>query len=159
MTRLLWTILRFCLSAWVGAAALFVVTGIREVTSTEFDAITKNHLALLRFPAYYAAGFGLMSLATVASLGLVVRHCPPARRIRVIAALCLTAVIVMVADRLWVYAPLETMMLDEAARVNPDFRTYHQWSKWINLLSVGMSLAAAVLAAVPRRQATVDTIS
>ena len=54
------TISRLALAAWVGAASLFVVTAIQEARSTEFDSITKNALAALRFPAYYAFGFALV---------------------------------------------------------------------------------------------------
>ena len=58
----------WALVAWVGAAILFVVTSVREVQSTDFDSNTKDHLALLRFPAYYLFGFTLVPVASVGAI-------------------------------------------------------------------------------------------
>ena len=66
--RLGLVIARFCTAAWVGAAALFVVTALREVRSSPFDPAAKDTLALLRFPAYYAFGFTLVGLALAGAL-------------------------------------------------------------------------------------------
>ena len=71
MTRLLWIVLRFSLCSWVGAAVLFVVTGVLQVQTPSFDAAIKNHLAVIRFPAYYIFGFTHVGVATVAVLGLL----------------------------------------------------------------------------------------
>lgn len=150
MNRFLWTVLRFSLSAWVGAAILFVVTGVREVTMTDFDAATKNLLAVTRFPAYYAFGFTLVAVAAIASFSLILVD--KERRPRKITLLLLSilALIVMYLDHRFIYLPLETMMLDPEGRLQPEFFTYHQRSKYINSFSVGVCLIASFIAACPR---------
>ena len=55
--RLGLAVARLASAAWVGAAMLFVITAVREVRHPGFDSSTKDTLALLRFPAYYAFGF------------------------------------------------------------------------------------------------------
>lgn len=149
MNRFLWTLLRFSLCAWVGAATLFVVTGVREVTMTEFDAATKNVLAATRFPAYYAFGFTLVAASTVSAFCLLLTSKVARRRTIVIFALALLSLIVMLLDHRFIYQPLETMMLEPEGRLDPEFFTYHQWSKYINCISVGASLIASLVSAWP----------
>ena len=56
---------RFCITAWTGAASLFVVATLLEVRSSELDSTTKSILATLRFPAYYLFAFALVTPALV----------------------------------------------------------------------------------------------
>ena len=63
------TLLRVLLAGWVGAAALFVVVGVREVTSQEFDSATRDALVLLRFPAYYVYGACSLGASWLCCLG------------------------------------------------------------------------------------------
>ena len=60
MSRAALTLARLLLSAWFGAAVLFVVIGVREVTHPGFDSMVRDQLAVLRFPAYYVCGFGCL---------------------------------------------------------------------------------------------------
>ena len=53
---------RFCLSAWIGAATLFVIVGVTEVTRGNFNSTTKDILVAVRFPAFYVCGVTLVSL-------------------------------------------------------------------------------------------------
>ncbi len=61
--RIGFAVARLASAAWAGAAVLFVITALREVRHPGFDSATKDTLALLRFPAYYAFGFILISVA------------------------------------------------------------------------------------------------
>ncbi|NQV26654.1 MAG: hypothetical protein HQ518_20050 [Rhodopirellula sp.] len=149
MNRFLWTVLRVSLSAWVGAAILFVITGVREVTMTDFDAATKNMLAATRFPAYYAFGFTLVIVAAISTVGLILIDRIARRRKVVILTLAILSLVVMFLDHRFIYLPLEAMMLEPEGRLQPDFFTYHQWSKYINCVSVGASLIASFVAACP----------
>ena len=146
--------LRFSLCAWVGAATLFVVTGVREVTMTDFDAATKNMLAATRFPAYYAFGFTLVAVAGISALGLILVDNQVRRRKIVLLALSVFALVVMLLDHQFIYKPLEIMMLEPEGRLDPEFFTYHQWSKYINCVSVGACLVASFLAAFPIKVST-----
>ena len=149
MNRFLWTVLRLSLCAWVGAATLFVVTGVREVTMTDFDAATKNMLAATRFPAYYAFGFTLIVVSAISAFGLILTSKEARRRKNVVLALAVFSLIVMWLDHQFIYQPLEIMMLEPEGRLDPEFFTYHQWSKYINCVSVGACLIASLVSACP----------
>ena len=154
MNRFLWTVLRFSLCAWVGAATLFVVTGVREVTMTDFDAATKNVLAATRFPAYYAFGFTLIAVYGISALGLILLNQEVRRRKIILLTLSVFALVVMYVDHRFIYLPLEKMMLEPEGRLDPDFFTYHQWSKYINCVSVGACLVASFISVCPVQAAT-----
>lgn len=154
MNRFLWTVLRFSLCAWVGGATLFVVTGVREVTMTDFEAATKNVLATTRFPAYYAFGFTLVAVAGISALGLILVDKEVRRRKIVLLSLSVFSLIVMLLDHQFIYLPLEIMMLEPEGRLDPEFFTYHQWSKYINCISVGACLVGSFLAVCPIKVST-----
>ena len=156
MNRFLWTVLRVSLSAWVGAAILFVITGVREVTMTDFDAATKNSLAATRFPAYYAFGFTLVAVAGASAFGLILTSKEMRRRKTVVLTLSVFALIVMYLDHHFIYQPLEIMMLEPEGRLDADFFRYHQWSKYINCVSVGACLIASFVSACPARSSAVS---
>ena len=155
MTRLLWIALRFSLCSWVGAAVLFVVTGILQVMTPDFDSRIKNHLAVIRFPAYYLFGFTHVGLAIVAALGLLVatrRRAAGRLALKVILGLCVAAVLVMTFDYFRVYRPLEAMMLDKSEVMPSTFHELHQWSKRLNFASLGMCLIAGLIAVGTRER-------
>ena len=146
MNRILWPLLRFSLCAWVGAAALFVITGVRELSTAEFDALTKNQLVVIRFPAYYYCGAALTLMGCLSAALLSRTPGPHRRRVLIIAALCVTSLAVMAIDRLCIYAPLEAMMTRPDRTIDPDFWTWHKYSKYINMITVGLILIAGILA-------------
>lgn len=143
--HLLLALLRFSLCAWVGAAALFVITGILEVTSSEIEPAIKNHLAAIRFPAYYAVGFSLVGLAAVCAVALRGRF-QSARRGMLIVGLLAAVVLLMTGDWFFVFCPLLDLMQLPDARETSEFASYHEWSKNLNFVSVGLCLVAAVVA-------------
>ena len=156
MNRFLWTVLRFSLCAWVGAATLFVVTGVREVTMTDFDAATKNVLAVTRFPAYYAFGFTLVVVSAISAFSLILINKETRCRKIVVLSLLVFSLVVMYLDHLFIYQPLEIMMLEPEGRLDPEFFTYHRWSKYINCISVGVCLIASFVSACPARSSAVS---
>src|SRR5262249_8821442 len=101
---------RFCSSAWIGAATLFVVVGIIEVTQGNFDSTVKDTLVSLRFPSFYRFGVVLVSLAWLgACLADLHPELPPRRR--AFAILSLIAVLaLLVIDYQWIYSQLWTMV-------------------------------------------------
>jgi len=135
---------RFCSSAWLGAATLFVVVGVREVTRGGFDAATKDTLVALRFPAYYLAG---AILVTAASLGtcVAVRHPDLTKRRVAIALFALLATLaVMALDYCFVYQPLLAMVTPPGVEKSSTFTQYHQASKYVNLLGLSLCLVASI---------------
>ncbi len=157
MNRCLWIVMRFCLCAWLGAAALFVVAGIIEVTSPGIDQPTKNLLVTLRFPPYYLFGFSLVGIGTLS--GLILRlsskEAPSRKRLTCIVVSGVVTLLIMAFDYIRIYSPLEAMMLRPDGIFPAEFHGLHEWSKNINAVSAATCLVAAILSVVePRRDAT-----
>ncbi len=136
---------RFCSSAWLGAATLFVIVGIREVTRGGFDAATKDTLVALRFPAYYLMGAILVGAAWLATC-LTAGHAELTNGRRAVANVTLVAVLaVMAADYVWIYQPLLDMVSPPGHDKPASFAAYHEASKYVNLLGLTLCLVASVV--------------
>ncbi len=141
---------RFCSSAWVGAAVLFVIVGVLEVTHGGFDAATKDTLVAIRFPAYYLTGAVLVGTAW---LGTCVARdrAELSQRRQVVAVFCLMAVLtVMSLDHAFIYQPLLALVTPPGVEKPPEFTRYHQASKYVNLIGLALSLTASVALNWPR---------
>lgn len=149
MRPLLLTLLRCALSAWVGAAVLFVVNAVRQVTFPGFDTITRNQLALLRFPAYYGFGFTLVGSAVLCALLLAARDRPHRRRWLVIAGLVVVSLSIMAYDFLHIYHPLASIVTPLDRPPSTEFARLHHLSEVVNTVHVGLAFVAAILASWP----------
>lgn len=142
---------RFCSAAWIGAASLFVVVGIREVTKGGFDSATKDALVAIRFPSFYQFGVVLIGIAWI---GVLISRdsmlLSPRRRI---ACLVLLAIVLalMAADYVWIYEPLLQMVTPPGQAKPSGFHEYHQASKWINSAGLIVCCIAAGLLNWPSR--------
>ena len=149
MKNLLLSISRFAITAWVGAAALFVVTLVIEVSSDKIDSPIRNELARQRFPAFYSFGFTLVIVALASSLAggskLV-----GTRRSWIYIGLLSLVLLIMVVDYFAVFLPLIAMLADDEASRPASFVGYHEASKYINALHVGLCAIAALLIAWPQ---------
>jgi hypothetical protein len=145
--RLGLAVARLASGAWVGAAVLFVITALREVRNPAFDSATKDTLALLRFPAYYAFGFIVVSAALGGTLiGLFGREKRQRRRILVAAWLLGLALLLMVADFVAIYLPIVGMLTPVGRPRSAEFAGYHRASIAINVCDVALcGIAAALL--------------
>ncbi|MEZ5939974.1 MAG: hypothetical protein R3C18_01195 [Planctomycetaceae bacterium] len=151
ITRFLITWSRFAFSSWVGAAILFVVVGIREITFEGFESPIRDQLVLLRFPAYYAFGFalvgsGLVSLLLATFLGESNKSCSALKscgcmRLPIIVALL--TLIIMVVDYMWIYLPLESLITPPGSPRTPQFISLHKASMYINMVHVGLAMVVA----------------
>ena len=138
---------RFCLSAWLGAAALFVTAGVAEIKSNKFDAATINELVVARFPHYYNFGFTLVGIACVTSFLCLKNPGWSKRRSVITGATSLLALMIMLVDYYQIFLPLMEMM--KADTLNADFEPYHNASKNINMLSLSILLVSAWVACWP----------
>ncbi len=146
------TISRFAVAAWVGAAVLFVVTSLMEVLSPELDSTTKTALALLRFPAYYACGFVLLITALIGGLVTCRTSDAVGRATKIAVGLLTVALLLMLADYIWIYGPIVSMIeIPQAARP-ANFQDYHKASMYINTADVGLCFVAALLLCRPTNQ-------
>lgn len=135
---------RFCCSAWIGAATLFVIVGILEVTQGGFDSNTKDILVGLRFPPFYLVGSILISLAWIGTCLAEFHPELPYRR-RAFAILSLVAVLgLMFVDYHWIYSPLVVMVNPPGQAKPASFVQYHEASKYINLAGLLFSWIAAI---------------
>lgn len=142
---------RFCTSAWIGAATLFVVVGVIEVTRGGFDVTTKDTLVGLRFPPFYRAGMILTGLAWLGAC-LADRHPQLPQRRRAFAILSLLAVFaLLVIDFRWIYAPLYGMVNPPGQAKPASFVTYHHVSKYINFAGLIFAWVAAIALNWPAR--------
>ncbi len=145
---------RFCSSAWVGAAALFVIVGVLEVTQGGLDSTTKDVLVGIRFPPFYVVGAVLVGVAWVGAC-VAEFHPELPRRRRAFAILSLLAVLaLMIVDYFWIYSPLAAMVNPAGQARPPAFRIYHEASKSINLVGLMFALVAAVALNWPSRENT-----
>jgi hypothetical protein len=137
---------RLASAAWVGAAVLFVITAVREVRHPGFDSATKDTLALLRFPAYYALGFMVVSVALAASIfGMIGRKKGKRRRFVVAVWLLGVVLVLMVADFVAIYLPIVGMITPVGRARSAEFAGYHRASILINVCGVGLCAIAAAL--------------
>jgi hypothetical protein len=161
--RLGLVVARVASAAWIGAAALFVVAALREVTHPEFDTATKDALALLRFPAYYGFGFTLVPVAIGGGLVAMCSGRPDARnpttakisrpglkrRVRTAVVLLVVSLVVMIADYIAVYRPIASMITPPGRTKAAEFQSLHRASIWLNVCDVGLCAVAAVLLSWP----------
>lgn len=140
---------RFSLCAWIGAAALFVSAGVAEVRSPQFDSETKNALVGVRFPHYYRFGFTLVAAGLVTSVLARKNSGWSTRRAGAVTGLAFLGLAVMLTDYFTIYSPL--LKMTQQTEHDPYFQSYHETSKYINLLSLLIVLAAALLACWPKK--------
>lgn len=146
------TLARLTLAAWVGAAALFVVTGVREVTTTDpilAKSTVKDALVAVRFPAYYAFGFTLVGLAGVGLLVAYRRHGFSRLRYFLCFGLIIVSLVLMAYDYSMIYRPLLEMVTPAGKAKPSEFTGLHEASKHINTLSISLLLVASLLLAWP----------
>jgi len=145
MVQIFVGVARFALSAWVGAAALFVIVGIKEVRTPEFDSFIRDVLVAQRFPAYYVFGFASVGLAWLALSASLV-FAGGNKRLRLICAgLVLLILGFMLADYFWIYRPLLDMITPPGQSRPARFVDYHNFSKWLNFISISLTAVAALL--------------
>jgi hypothetical protein len=136
---------RFCTSAWIGAATLFVIVGVKEVTRAGFDSATKDALVAVRFPAYYVCGAVLICVGWLGTW--VASHSANFPKLRRISSLLLLSLVLslMFADYIWIYQPLLQMVTPPGQAKPASFMTLHEASKWMNLVELMLCLVAATL--------------
>ncbi len=128
-----------------------MIIAVREVQHPGFDSATKDTLALLRFPAYYAGGFVLISVAlagtVVALLGRTKGQRQASGRTQVAAAAWLLVLVLglLVADYFAIYLPIVGMIVPVGRARAEAFAAYHRASIVINVCDLALCAVAAAL--------------
>ena len=152
MHTALLTTARLAITAWVGGAVLFVITGVREVTTTDRNlnqSIVKDALTAVRFPGYYVFG-GVLVVVTLLCVAML-----PHKRLLwklrrwLILGVLTAALLLMIADYFWIYQPLLGMITPPGKRRVAEFVDYHKASMWVNAADVGLCFVASVLLCLP----------
>ena len=148
-------LLRLMLAVWVGGAALFVITSVAEQTNPEFDSVTRDQLATVRFPLYYLFGAITLTMALVggAIASFVASGCLR-KRMRVAMLLTVLSAGLAVVDYVWIYQPLQKLIIPPGQARTQEFITLHERSRHINEVHVTLALVASVLAAIPPSDAS-----
>ena len=136
---------RFCTSAWIGAASLFVVVGVIEVTRGGFDSTTKDALVAIRFPAFYAFGTILGISAWIGAWFAGNTTSLTRGRRRSVIGLLTMVLVLMAVDYFWIYQPLLQMVTPPGQTKPSSFAGYHEASKWINLAGLMLCFFACLL--------------
>jgi hypothetical protein len=104
-----------------------------EVTRGGFDSTTKDALVAIRFPSFYLFGAVLVGLAWIGVwLSGASEDLSKNRRIGALILLAFVLAL-MVADYVWIYLPLLSMVTPPGQSKPSSFTIYHEASKWINL--------------------------
>lgn len=145
------TLIRFLLAYWCGASTLFVVTSIREVTSSLLTDEVKSVLPQIRFPLYYLCGFVTLGLTLLLVLMIAAeRLTSRMRRLMVIAALA-AVLLAMTGDYFFIYSPLRDML--QAGEIAGErFDHYHELSKYVNAAELLVCYSVGLLVAWPARE-------
>lgn len=137
---------RFLLAAWVGAAALFVITSVAEQTTASFESVTRDQLAVVRFPLYYRFGFASVIAAFGSSVvAFLTANGTDRRKWLVVAVIVGISGLLMLADFRMIYQPLEDLITPPGQARTPDFITLHTQSRWANQVHVGLIMFAAIV--------------
>ena len=148
---------RICVSAWVGAAVLFVIVAVREVTFPQFTSEVKDQLAVIRFPPYYVVGAALLVVSLLGTL-VAAGHPQLSRGRQTLAAVLLAlALAEMAADYVWVYLPIEALVTPAGKPRTEQFTTLHQWSTRLNGANILACTVAAGTLCWPARRADEKT--
>ena len=146
-----WPLLSSCvwaLAGWVGAAVLFVITSIAEQVFPEFNSTTRDQLATIRFPFYYASGVICCTLALAS--GVLCRSV--SRRVMVGLLIVVAAAIVFALDYWFVYRPLQALIIPPGQPRTEQFTQLHTWSRNVNTFHLLLILLAAVQVNLPIRR-------
>jgi hypothetical protein len=141
MARFCLALARICSAVWIGAALLFVITSVTEQIEPAFDAVTRDRLALIRFPWYYGTGALLLLVAFFAALVAGRQRV----LIRFAAVALFLAACVMATDYALVFQPLKSRLSPPGAQRTPEFRQLHAWSERLNSAGFLLSMAAVAL--------------
>ena len=134
---------RSAITAWVGAAVLFVVVGVSEVVHSDFSSEIRDQLVVIRFAWFYRFGFTLIAASLIATRLTSTGVDLSARRKFLTAGLLLAALMVMTAEYFAVYVRLAEMVTPPGKPRTPDFLFYHRASMWGNLADLLLCCGAA----------------
>ncbi len=141
MLKLFLFLARFSITAWLGAASLFVAVTVVEIRSGELESLVLDTLILLRFPVYYLFTFSLLSASLIAGIACwILSRGKIGKFFTVLIALSL---LILIGDYFWVYLRLEGMLTPLGTPRPHDFPFYHQLTEALNSVAMLINLIAS----------------
>jgi hypothetical protein len=108
--------------------------------------VMRNHPKVL-FPLFYGFEFSLLGTALASGLAARGRSVAGNTRYRLGLSLLALALVIATVDYFAIYRPLAEMIARPS--LPSEFAAYHTWSMWMNVASLVLCAAAAVLAHWP----------
>lgn len=142
LTSLSLFVARTAITAWIGAAILFVIVGISEVTHAAFSSEIRDHLVVIRFPWYYRFGFTAITASLVSTLLVSPGAHFSSRRKWITVGLLIAAILAMTVEYYSVYVRLEELVTPAGKPRTLEFMQYHQFSMYGNLVVLLLCVAA-----------------
>lgn len=145
------SITRLMLPAWIGGAALFVVTSVAEQKFPQFNSTIRDQLATIRFPWYYLYCWLTLGTAAVAAcLATALKPALDRRKTLIVAALTSTSLLIAIADYAFTYQPLLKVITPPGQQRSESFSALHKRSQIVNELHLTIAIAAALTASLPQ---------
>ncbi len=142
---------RTAITAWIGAAVLFVVVGVSEVIHADFSSEIRDQLVVIRFPWFYRFGFALISLSLVCTVLTASGPEFSGRRKLIAAGLLLAALLLMTAEYFLVYVRLAEMVTPPGKPRTQEFQAYHKTSMYANFAGLALCGTAMGLLTWPAK--------
>lgn len=143
MLKLFLFLARISITAWLGAATLFVIVTVTEIRSGKLESLVLDTLILLRFPVYYLFTFSLLAVTLMAGIA-----CWSVSRGRIgksFTVLIALSLLILIGDYFWVYLPLEGMLTPLGVPRPHYFPFYHKLTEALNSAAMLINLIAACL--------------
>jgi hypothetical protein len=143
---------RFLISAWIGAAVLFVVSLVKVITNEKLSSDIRDVIALINFPIFYLFGFVLVTVCFMMSTRVVKHYEVGKIRLKCFQILLFCSLLVMALDYFLVYTPMRQMIIESKGGARPDnFQLYHKISMYVSAAHLNLSFMAAILICWPRK--------
>ena len=141
MLKLFLFLARLSITAWLGAATLFVAVTVVEIRSGELESLVLDTLVLLRFPVYYLFTFLLLPTSLVAGVACWILS--RGKIGKIFTVLIAFSLLILIGDYYWVYLRLEGMLTPLGVPRPPDFPFYHKLTETLNSLAMLINLIAS----------------
>ncbi len=150
LSRIALFVARTAITAWIGAAVLFVMVGVREVTSPQFSLEVKDQLAVLRFPLFYLTGWTLVTLTFLGSMFISPASGMGRKSRWLTTGLPGVVLCSMILDYNLIYLPLVKVVTPPGQPRTAAFEALHTQSSHLNTVNLGLCVIAACLLNWPR---------
>ena len=147
---------RFSLTAWIGAASMFVLLTVLEILSGQFNSIILDQLVLTRFPIFYSVTLVLLAMSWICGVVSwrlsISQNRTVRKKAKLFTILVSVSIIILVSDYFWVYKELEQMLIPLGSPRPQEFPFYHKLTESLNSAALLINLVASFVINWPIKQ-------